>query len=57
MKYILVDERLKEQLGQYLWPINYKSKQFIAFLHLCIPLMLSSNCFILRIFRLPDGNL
>jgi len=22
MKYILVDERLKEQLGQYLCPIN-----------------------------------
>ena len=57
MKYILVDERLKEQLGQYLCPINWKSKQFIAFLHLCIPLMLSSNCFILRIFRLPNSNL
>ena len=57
MKYILVDERLKEQLGQYLCPINYKSKQFIAFLHLCIPPMLSSNCFILRIFRLPNSNL
>ena len=57
MKYILVDEQLKEQLGQYLCPINYKSKQFVAFLHLCISLMLSSNCFILRLFRLPNSNL